>query len=223
MWDKMDKNQIIFASLVGSKVAESLPRFATVQNELSKRVLPVIPIPFFGTSTRDEMIDIAYNDYKDLNNWQADKNSLPSHFFPLTFSRPGTNQAYQFPYEPMISISGGNSIITRKVAKAKNFVGTVKEHWSQDDYEITITGVMIGAVETGSVEDCYPIEQFERLKEFCTHPAGIELYCEPLQLLGINRVVVKSFSFPFTKGENVQAYEIQCLSDFTSELLLEID
>jgi hypothetical protein len=218
----MDKNQIIFASLVGSKVAESLPRFATVQNELSKRVLPVLPIPFFGTNTNSGTIAESTADYQYDRNWQADFGG-GSQFFPLSFKRRGDGLIYKFPYEPMISISGGNSIATRKVAKAPNFIGTVKEHWCQDDYEITITGVAIGALETGSVEECYPIDQFQALKEFCTHPAGIQLYCEPLQLLGINNVVVKSFSFPFTKGENVQAYEIQCLSDFTSELLLEIE
>lgn len=217
----MDKNQIIFASLVGSKVAEALPRFSMVQNELSKHVLPVIP--FFPIKQNEQFAGNIYQETLEAKINESDPINLPSHFFPLTFKRPGTNQSYQFPYEPLVSISGGNSIITRKVAKAKNFIGTVKEHWSQDDYEITITGVMLGAIEKGSIEDCYPIEQFERLKEFCTHPSGIELYCEPLQLLGISRVVVKSFSFPFTKGENVQAYEIQCLSDFTSELLLEID
>jgi len=218
----MDKNQIIFASLVGSKVAESLPRFATVQNELAKRVLPVIPIPFFGTSTNSGEITESSADYQYEKQWQADF-GRSNQFFPISFRQKGDGLWYQFPYEPIISISGGNSVVTRKVAKAKNFVGTVKEHWSQDDYEITITGVLIGSLETGSVEECYPIDQFEQLKNFCTHPAGIEIRCEPLQLLGINNVVVKSFSFPFTKGENVQAYEIQCLSDFTSELLLEID
>ena len=47
------------------------------------------------------------------------------------------------------------------------------------------------------------------------------VYCEPLQLLGINRIVIEEMSFPFTKGENVQAYEISALSDFDFNLLLE--
>ena len=37
---KFDQTGILFASLVGSKVAESIPRFGAVQNELAKHVLP---------------------------------------------------------------------------------------------------------------------------------------------------------------------------------------
>lgn len=224
----MDKKQTIYASLIGSKLIETVPRMQLVENELSKIVLPVLPVPsvvpFFSTQQNNEGITKSSADYTNEKQWQADARlGVNNQFFPLTFSRAGDGLRYQFPYEPLISISGGNSIISRKVAKAPKFIGTVKEYWCQDDYEITITGILMGSIETGSVEDCYPREQFERLKEFCTHPAGIEIFCEPLQLLGINRVVVKSFSFPFTKGENVQAYEIQCVSDFSADLLLEIE
>ena len=47
------------------------------------------------------------------------------------------------------------------------------------------------------------------------------IQCEPLQLLGIDWIVVEEMNFPFTKGENVQAYEISVISDFEYSLLLE--
>ena len=36
----MDNNDILFASLVGSKIVEMVPRLTQVQNELMKHVLP---------------------------------------------------------------------------------------------------------------------------------------------------------------------------------------
>lgn len=213
-------NEILFASLIGSKAVESIPRFEAVQNELSKRVLP--PIPFLPKRNEIEIDNRQYEKLDDV--WQSDKPKIDNHFFPLSFRRRGEGeQWYTFPFEPMISIKGANTIIKRKPAKAPNFIGTVKERWSQDDYSITITGSLIGFNERGSVEDTYPRKDFEALKDYCTAPEGLEVLCEPLQLLGINYLVVEDFTFPFTKGENIQAYELTCTSDFSPEFLLEIE
>jgi hypothetical protein len=121
----------------------------------------------------------------------------------------------------MLSISSKNNIVRRNVAKATH-EGTVKERWSRDDYSITITGVLIGSLLTGSVEDCYPIFDFMELKKIMTIDTVVQVQCEPLQLLGINQIVIEDFSFPFTKGENVQAYEIKAYSDFQHQLLIEL-
>jgi hypothetical protein len=214
-------NEIIFASLVGSKVAESLPRFAMVQNEIAKHVLP--PIPFIKPADKVEIADSKFNFDKEL--WKADTPNIAGQFFPIQFRSAAFSLGtyYTFPYEPMISISGKNIIARRNIAKAPNVIGTVKEHWCQDDYEITITGSIFGAKEIGNYAECYPISDFEKLRDYCTDPSGLEVLCEPLQLLGIDRLIVDSFSFPFTKGENVQAYEIKCYSDFSANYLLEIE
>lgn len=216
---------ILLASLVGSKVAESIPRFTMVQSEMQKHVLP--PIPFLPQTNE---IDVPARQSVKMNAqiWQADAPNISGQFFPLSFRRKtdgltNTEQWYTFPYEPLISISGKNNIVKRNVAKANGFVGTVKERFSQDDYTVTITGSLIGMQLTGTYDECFPRRDFERLRDYCICPGGIEIQCEPLQLLGINSLVVEEFSFPFTKGENVQAYELHCLSDFTSELLLEIE
>ncbi len=65
----------------------------------------------------------------------------------------------------MITISGSHTIIKRNVAKSNKMIGTVKERWSQNDYEITITGVLIGSIMTGNISDCYPTSDFEKLKK----------------------------------------------------------
>ena len=44
---EFNEKSILFASLLGSKVAQQIPRFETVQNEIGKRVLPPISfLPF---------------------------------------------------------------------------------------------------------------------------------------------------------------------------------
>ncbi len=222
----LSNNEILYASILGSKVVEQIPRFALVENELSKHVVPSIPfLPFKNKITVNEADSSEIN---SSNNWKATAPNIDGQFFPLSFRKvlatnPESEPWYTFPYEPMINISGKNKIVRRSVAKAQNFIGTIKEYWSQDDYEISITGALIGAIQLGSVQDCYPINDFEKLRDYCTSPLGVQVKCEPFQLLGIDYLIVEDFQFPFTKGENVQAYELKCYSDFSADFLLEIE
>ncbi|WP_107039969.1 DUF6046 domain-containing protein [Brumimicrobium mesophilum] len=216
---KFNSNEILLASLVGSKVAKQIPRFQVIQNELSKRVLP--PIPFLPLKNESGVEEGSNYDLRVNANTPLPKEK---QFFPLSIKRRGTNDPfYTLPYEPIININGANIITKRQVSKAPKLIGTIKEHWSQDDYQINIVGTLIGAQETGSPQETFPRDDFEALRDYCTHPAGLEVQCEPLQLLGINNIVVESFDFPFSKGENVQAYTISALSDFSVDFLLEIE
>ena len=218
---EFNEKSILFASLLGSKVAQQIPRFETVQNEIGKRVLP--PISFLPFKNNPVKINEPEGNFNPGELWMADApKSESEQFFPFTFI-DGKNR-YTLPYEPMISISSANNIVERTVAKAGSdaqYEGTVKERWSRGDWEIKITGVLIGSILTGDVSQCYPKEGFEKLKNFLEGKSSWMVYCEPLQLLGINRIVIEEMSFPFTKGENVQAYEISALSDFDFNLLLE--
>jgi len=218
----LTKEEILFTSLMGSNAIQVLPRLQAVQNEAMKRALP--KIPFIPVNENPSGV-AAYSRPFDAQLWKNDKApAFEAQFFPLAFSRVDEDTSfYTLPWEPLISISGSNEIVKRKVARATNFIGTVKERWSQNDYDITITGSIFGEDMIGDQSQAFPRREFELLKEYMTHPKGLIVQCEPLQLLGINRIVVESFSFPFTKGENVQAYEIQAVSDFTIDLLLPIE
>lgn len=202
----MDRQDILFSSLLGgSKNAKMIQRFNAVQNELIKHVLP--PIPFLPPK-------------EDL--WKADK-PTQNQFFPLSISDKENGVYYLLPYEPMITISGSNKIIKRSVAKQNNLIGSIKERWTQEDYQIIISGALVGSLLTGDLSQCFPISDFERLRDFVTASQALFVRCEPLQLLGINRIVVENFSYPFTKGESVQAYEIKAVSDFSYNLLIEMN
>ncbi len=246
---EFNEKSILFASLLGSKVAQQIPRFETVQNEIGKRVLPPISfLPFNNIKVKINTADdelgehstggtgiwksdnqkekerlLGYNSNDLL--WMADApKSESEQFFPFTFIDSETGEKFLLPYEPMLSISSKNNIVKRTVAKIgseEKQQGTVKERWSRDDYEIKITGVLIGSILTGDVSQCFPRNDFQKLRDILIKKKKWGIYCEPLQLLGINWIVVEEMNFPFTKGENVQAYEISAISDFEYSLLLD--
>jgi len=217
---KLNQQDILYASLLGSQVTKSIPRFTAVQNELMKHVLP--PINFLPIQNQEiGLKEVSTDVTADL--WKADGPTAEDRqFFPFSFVGDD-GVRYLLPYEPLVSISGKNILVRRNVAKASGVIGSVKERWNQADYEITITGVLMGSIITGNVDDCYPREDFERLRDYMTKAKALTVYCEPLQLLGINKIAIEDFSFPFTKGENVQAYEIKAYSDFSYGLLLDIN
>ena len=122
-------------------------------------------------------------------------------------------QEWWLPFEPMISLTGKNIIKRRQVNKGR-IRGSIKERWSQDDYEITIEGVLIGT------DGKYPAADVGRLKNFCEAAAVIAL--NPLlEIFGISRLVIESWEMPFTGGTSNQNYSIKAYSDDIYKLLLE--
>lgn len=212
---------ILLASLMGSKVVEQIPRFAAVQNEIAKHVLP--PVRFLPIN--NQPVKVGYPSYQVENNedllWKNDPSiSEDNQFFPFSFRSSNDENWWLLPWEPMINISGGNTIIKRNIAKiGKNLIGSIKERWSTNDYEITITGAFYGDKMLGKSSQTYPRFEMEKLRDYLLTAEAIEVLCEPLQILGINKIVIESMNFPFTKGENVQAYEIRAVSDFPYNLI----
>lgn len=219
----MNNKDILFASLMGSKALETLGRLDIVQNELTKHVLPEIQfLPFRNISAVQEVRQATQS-----NIWEADtQQSQEQQFFPLLFSFTEDGAKWLFPYEPLISVSGGNEILKSNVAKMRNAKGiqqsgTIKTRISPKDYEITITGVLIGKKLIGKPEDCYPKDQLKPLLEFLKVAKEVWVFCPLLELLGINKIAIEEYSFPFTKGQNVQAYEIKALSDYEYNLIIK--
>lgn len=210
---------LIFASLMGSNAVGTIQRTQLVQNELSKHVLP--PIPFLPIQNSTTIANTSVNPTWQLN--QADAETPEEkQFFPLSFSFTENGQKWLFPYEPMINTSSGNSIIKRNVAKqGDKLIGTIKSRWSRKDFEFSVTGVLMGNLLSGSVEDCFPRKQMESLFAFLKHNKEFYIYCAPLEIMGVTKVVVEDYSFPFTKGENVQAYDLKLVSDFSYNLLIK--
>lgn len=220
---ELDNKDILFASLMGSQAVASIGRFNNLQNELQKHVLPPIPFLPFKNKSGVESTDLASLDYTDPRLWQADVPlSETQQYSPLRFGFEGRKTQFLFPYEPMLTISSGNTITESNVAKqGDSFRGTVKERWSSNDWDITITGVLIGSLLRGTHEECFPKKQLAELFEYLIAAKRIQIFNAALEPLGILYCVVYDYSFPFTKGENVQAYEIKCKSDDAFDLLIQ--
>ena len=129
----------------------------------------------------------------------------------LKLEEPGAHE-WLLPLEPMISLTGKHIIKRRQVNKGQ-IRGSIKERWAQDDYEITIEGVLIGT------DGQYPEADVARLKNFC-EAAAVNALSPLLEIFGISRLVIESWEMPFTAGQANQNYTIKAYSDDVYKLLL---
>ncbi len=128
------------------------------------------------------------------------------------------NGYWLLPIEPMITLGGGNTLIKRNVAKIKDHgSGSIKERWNIEDYTITIQGLL------SNIDDwTYPINELKAIQEICQYGL-IDLKCELLNYLKIDRMAIEKHDIPFTKGEENQAYTISGYSDNEWDLFIKLD
>lgn len=220
---KLNDREVLFASLLGSRIIKEIPRFAGIENTLNKHVLPVIPI--FPIGIQPNNVSVVTAEELEEQIWSAaPKQDESEQFFPLKMSLDGSNW-FLLPYEPMINVSGGNEVVKRNVAKWKKDIsykrGTIKERWSQKDYNINITGILMGNQLDGKFEDSFPIEDFQKLRVLLESASEIYVNCPLLEQLEIHKIVIEDFDFPFSKGENIQGYSIKAISDDAYNLLTD--
>jgi hypothetical protein len=129
------------------------------------------------------------------------------------------SRLFTLPYDPVISIEGGNTIVRRSVLKlgeAERRRGTIKELWSQNDYKITISGVLIGK------EGAMPQEDLLRLRNYCEERRRLYIEADMLEPYNIQYIIAESWSLPHTAGMENQAYSITAVSDDDYELLIKL-
>ena len=166
-------------------------------------------LPFNTILTKNNRI--AVRDASDL----VQSGQTVSMVLPLSFRLPDGSW-WLFPVEPLISVSGKNIIIRRNVAKSE-WRGSIKERWAEDDLQINIQGSLVHPdLHT------YPSQELGALYQAITQRNAIEVKNELLQLLNVHQIVVEPYSFPFSKGENVQNFSIDAYSDDLYELFIEV-
>ncbi len=132
---------------------------------------------------------------------------------PLEIKRRTDAEWFRFPIEPIISISGKKTIIRRRPLKSTKG-GTIKECWSDDDYSITIRGVI-----THPDDDSYPETIIKDLNRILDSVGEIRVLHQMLNAMGIDAIAIESVNFPHTKGLSNQNFEIKAFSDTPFELL----
>jgi len=95
--------------------------------------------------------------------------------------------------------------------------GTVKEYFSEGDYQITIRGAMINRNPSR-----YPQADVDKILAVCKSTEAVPIENSYLNdVFGITDIVITSFSFPQSEGNRgAQAFEINAISDSSFELEL---
>lgn len=131
---------------------------------------------------------------------------------PMKVKAEGDSSWWELSLEPVVSISCKNIITRRNILKAGvrdvTRRGSVKELWTQDDYQVNISGVLIGEND-GEL----PEEDMIKLKNLCEHRGVLEVESKIFTVFNITRIAIESYEFPFTKGMNNQMYVIKAYSD----------
>lgn len=118
--------------------------------------------------------------------------------------------------EVLIEISQSVNVVTTAINGRD---GTIKEYISASDWNVSIRGVLVNP------QDGYnpPIQQFQTLLQLCSLPVALECESKYLQLFDIFNLVITEKSFPQSKGfQNVQPFELSCISDKPIELLIDV-
>ncbi len=141
-------------------------------------------------------------------------------YCPLAMSWESEDEWWYLPFDPVVTVRGQNTIIKRSVLKVKTGDkerrGTVKELWSQGDYEVSIAGTL----QSGE-EGKLPKDDIRKLRAYCEGRESVEVFSPLLTLFGIKRLAIESFEFPHTAGMENQMYSLTCHSDdFYKESLL---
>lgn len=142
------------------------------------------------------------------------------HFCSLALLAPGSLGYWELPIDPLIAISCKNKIAHRGVLKVKQHNverrGSVKELWTQGDYEISISGVLISNNDNELPED-----DLKKLRAFCEYRGALQVYSPLFTVFNITKICIESYDFPFTKGMENQMFSIKAVSDdFESSNLL---
>ncbi|MPM83762.1 hypothetical protein SDC9_130831 [bioreactor metagenome] len=98
-----------------------------------------------------------------------------------------------------------------------NRPGTFKEHIADGDYSIHMRGLL---VEHSMYN--YPRAQMTTLLQIIKRGEPIKVISEYLNLYGILNIVIESSSFTQKQGfQNVQPYDLTCLSDIDYSLIIK--
>lgn len=121
---------------------------------------------------------------------------------------------WTLPIEPTVSARASKTIVKRQIQSTIGRVGSVKEEWSQDDYQITVSGLF------QSGDGTYPAEEVAELNDYLRKGQPLQIRCLLLETLGITQMIVESWEFPETSGLENQRYSFTGYSDEDIDLLV---
>lgn len=127
----------------------------------------------------------------------------------LGLNQSGTN-TWMLPYGAKVELRGVNEVVRRYVAKRRD-AGTVKELWMRGDWEITLTGMLIGVEEDGRGR--WPEDEVRLLRSLFEARQVVYVICQKTSAVGIDRMVITALDLPATAGDANQEFRIVGFSD----------
>lgn len=138
------------------------------------------------------------------------------------------NETMFFP-EAVVNISRERNIVATPVLNGK---GTVKEMLTDGDLSVSISLAIVSTSEDGDYDghstryyDTYPYKGVERLRKMLDEPKRIDIVSDFLKLFDLDGgdfgIIVKSYTVNQETHLNRQVFEIQALSDYDYNLLIE--
>ncbi len=145
---------------------------------------------------------------------------------PLTLK--GSRDTLRFP-EAVVNVSRSRNIVATPVLNGR---GTVKEMITDGDLDLTITLAVVSGSAEGDFDgtstesyDVYPYNGVERLRKLLDEPERLDVVSDFLKLFDLDGgelgIVVKSYTVHQDTHLNRQVFEIQALSDYDYNLLIE--
>jgi hypothetical protein len=116
---------------------------------------------------------------------------------------------------PVVLIEAARSkVIEVTSIEGKN--GSVKEFSNLGHYDVSVKGILVG--DDGN----YPSQQVRKLARLDSRPVAINVTNGLLDYIGVKKLIIKRINWRSMQGyENLQAFELECISDEDVELVIE--
>lgn len=145
---------------------------------------------------------------------------------PLVLKGKSDTMTFQ---EAVVNISRSRNIVATPVLNGR---GTVKEMISDGDMDITLSLAVVSNVDDGSFDenvaasnDLYPAKGVERLRRLLDELDRLDVVSDFLTLFDLDGgelgIVVKSYTVHQDTHLNRQVFEVQAVSDYDYNLLIE--
>lgn len=145
---------------------------------------------------------------------------------PITIK--GHEDEMYFP-EAVVNISRDRTIVATPVLNGR---GTVKEMITAGDLKVSISLAVVSTSQDGDYDgtgtriyDTYPYKGVERLRKLLDTPDRIDIVSDFLKLFDLDGgdfgIVVESYSVNQTTHQNRQVFDIQAVSDYDYNLIVE--
>ncbi|MDF7809909.1 DUF6046 domain-containing protein [Hymenobacter sp. YC55] len=119
--------------------------------------------------------------------------------------------------DPIVTVQQPQNVISTPITGRR---GSVKEYINQGDYAVSIRGILASDPFSETRFE-YPLPQVQVLRDLVGAGVALPVAGWLLDVYGIKNLVVTNATYESLPGfVNLQAYELQCLSDEPIELTL---